>query len=185
MLSPRAAYAALVDEGAHVSLVGALRRPALAALVMGVSIAVAATGRVTPALVLATTITWSYIVLLQLAIALPVLAPRARRTVGVARAVDLFFAGHAPWSLVALAAAAWSPSPIGPPAWPLLMLIVGAMVLTPRIVCAFFLEVLRYDVPSARRMTIIHQATTWTVFVAIFWSVNVLTPRVLALLGRS
>jgi hypothetical protein len=30
-------------------------------------------------------------------------------------------------------------------------------------------------------MTIVHQAITWTVFVALFWIVNALTPRVLQL----
>src|SRR5437763_4035347 len=118
LVAPRRTYAALASS-APLSAVAALRRPLLAALVIGASVAISATGRVTPALVLSTTVMWSYIVLLQLAIALPLLAAGARRTVGLARAVDLFFAGHAPWSLFALAAAAWVPSPLGRPLWPL------------------------------------------------------------------
>jgi hypothetical protein len=185
LVSPRAAYAALVHEGATVSLVGAMRRPWLAAVVIGASVSMSATGRGTPALVLGTTIAWSYIVILQLAIALALIAPRARRTVGIARAIDLFFAGHAPWSLVALAAAIWSPSPYGRPSWPLDALAIVAVLLTPRIIAAFFGEVLGLDPRAARRMTVVHQAVTWTVFLVVFWNVNALSPRALELLGRS
>jgi hypothetical protein len=185
MWSPRAAYASLVRGADKASAVVALRRPILAAGVIGVSVAICATGRVTPALVLGTTITWSYIVLLQLAIALPLIAPRARRTIGIARALDLFFAGHAPWSLVAIAAAAWSPAPLARPVWPLEVLAAGAIVLTPRIVAAFFGEVLGLDRRAARRVTIVHQAMTWTVFIVLFWIVNALSPRALQTLGRT
>jgi hypothetical protein len=185
MWSPREAYASLVNGADKASAVVALRRPLLAAGVIGVSMAISATGRVTPTLVLGTTITWSYIVLLQLAIALPLIAPRARRTIGVARAIDLFFAGHAPWSLVAIAAAVWSPVPLARPVWPLEVLAAGAIALTPRIVAAFFGEVLGLDRRAARRMTIVHQAITWTVFIVLFWIVNALSPRALQTLGRT
>src|SRR5262245_4671414 len=107
MVFPRATYAALVREAAPASAATALRRPFVVAAVIGVSVSIAATGRATPALVASTTLSWSYVVLLQLAIAVPLIARHARRTVGLARAIDLFFAGHAPWSLLALAAAAW------------------------------------------------------------------------------
>jgi hypothetical protein len=182
MVSPRAAYAALVRGADEVSAVTALRRPLLVAVVIGVSVAIAGTGRVTPALALDTTIAWSYIVLLQLAIALPLVAPRAHRTVGVARALDLFFAGHAPWSLVPLVAAAWAPPP-DRSMWPVYVVAIFALVTTPRIVTAFFLEVLGLDPRTARRMAILHQTITWTVFVVLFWIVNALSPRVLQLVG--
>ena len=99
----------------------ALRRPLLVAIVLGVSTAISATGRVTPSLVLSTTLCWSFVVVLQAVIAIALIAAPARRTVGLPRALDLFFAGHAPWSLWMLAAAAWAPSPIGRPLTPLLV----------------------------------------------------------------
>jgi hypothetical protein len=182
MLNPRRAYAALVRERGRVPAVVSLRRPLLVAVVLGVSVSIAATGRATPALVLGTTLSWSYIVLLQLAIAVPLIAPGARRTVGLARALDLFFAGHAPWSLLALAAAVWAPSPIGRPMWPLVALTIVPVALTPRIVAAFFGEVLELSPRDARRMTILQQALTWAVLVAIFWVVSALTPRLFELL---
>ena len=185
MLAPRATYAALVQLPVRASIVTALRRPLLVALIIGVSVSIAATGRATPALVAGTTLSWSYIVLLQLAIAVALVARGARRTVGLARALDLFFAGHAPWSLLVLAVAAWAPSPIGRPFWPVVVLAIVPILLTPRIVFAFFREVLGMSARDARRMTAVQQAATWTSFVAIVWVSSALTPRALELLGLS
>jgi len=185
LLYPRATYAALVRARVAASAITAVRRPLLAAIVIGVSVSIAATGRATPGLVAATTISWSYIVLLQLAIAVPLIAGRVRGTIGLARAIDLFFAGHAPWSLFALAAAAWAPSQVGRPTWPLALVLLVPLWLTPRIVSSFFAEVLGLDRRAARRAAIVHQAVTWTVFGVLFWMVNALSPRALDLLGRS
>jgi hypothetical protein len=185
LFAPRRTYAVLAGAAVPISPLGALRRPLLAATVLGVSLAISATGRVTPALVLSATLTWGYIVMLQLAVALPLVTPAARRTVGVPRALDLFFAGHAPWSLFALAAAAWAPTPLGRSIWPLLITLAIPIALTPRILVAFFAEVLRMDRRAARRMTVLHQAITWIIFAVLFWVVNALSPRVLELLGRT
>jgi hypothetical protein len=168
-----------------MSALGALRRPLLVCLITGVSVAISATGRVTPALVLSTTVTWSYIVLLQLALALAVIAPRARRGVGLAGALDLFFAGHAPWSLVILAIAAVRPVPLN---WPGRYWLVAAAIIaaaaTARIIAAFFREVLAMDARAARRMTILHQAITWTAFLAVSWLQSAFTPRLIELWRR-
>src|SRR3954454_8458493 len=146
IVAPRETYAALAAVPARVSALAALRRPALVALVIGVAVAMTATGRATPALVLSTTLTWSYIVLLQLAVALPLIAPAARRARGVAPALDLFFAGHAPWSLFTLLAGALLPLPLGLETTRALLLVaVVPLLLTGRIVAAFFSEVLGMD----------------------------------------
>lgn len=179
--APRDTYAALARAPTRLSAVTALRRPATVTLVIGASMAMAATGRATPALVLSTTVTWSYIVLLQLAIALPLVAPAARRTVGVARAVDLFFTGHAPWSLFVLAVAAAQTLPLGWPTRPVLWLALLPLILTARIVAAFFREVLAMDGRAAVRMMLAHQAITWTVFVAVNWIDSAYTPRLVEL----
>jgi hypothetical protein len=185
MLAPRATYSALMQAPARASIFTALRRPLLVAVVIGVAMSIAATRRATPALVAGTTISWSYVVLLQVAVALVFIARGARRTVGLSRALDLFFAGHAPWSLLVLAAAAWAPSPIGRPFWPLTVLAAGAIVVTSRIVFAFFREVLGMSSRDARRMTVLQQSTTWALFVVILWVTSALTPRVLELLRLS
>jgi hypothetical protein len=184
IFTPRAAYARLARERTRASLPIALRRPVLVAVVIGTSVAILATRHVTPALVLSTTVTWSYIVIVQLAIALALLVPRARRTVGLARALDLFFAGHAPWSLFALFAALWAPMPTGRPTWVLNAAAVIPMLVTPRIVLAFFEEVLQLGRRAAWRMTLIQQAMTWTVFGAVVWIASGVTARLFELVGR-
>jgi hypothetical protein len=185
--SPRPTYAELMREARAMPPLSALRRPALVALVLGVSVALTATGRVTPALVLSTTATWSYVVLLQLAIALPLLAVSAPRAIGLARAVDLFFAGHAPWSLYALALALaglvglpsrWHSPPI------LALAALVPLLLTVRIVLAFFVEVCGLEARAARRMMVRHQALTWGVFVAVNWLQSAFTPRIVELWTR-
>ncbi len=194
IIAPRATYAALARTSSTAStsstprtpplLFLALRRPALVAVVLGASIALASTRRVSPALVLSTTVAWSYIVVVQVAIALLLVTKAARRTVGTARALDLFFAGHAPWSLFVLAAAAWAPSAGQRPLWPMAAAVVAPLILTPRIVAAFFAEVLRFDRRGAMRMMIAQQLLTWTVFVAVNWIDSAFTPRVYEALGR-
>ena len=181
IVRPRATYSALARTPVRMSAFTALRRPLLAAVVIGTWLAMSGTGRVTPALVLSTTVTWSYLVAAQVAIALVFIAADAKRTVGLARALDLFFASHAPWSLFLLAAALWSPTPWGRPLWPLLGLAFVPIVLTPRIIAAFFREVLEMDPRRAFVRTAAHQAVTWTLFVALFWIVSAVSPRVLEL----
>ena len=185
LLAPRETYAALMRIPSSMSPLAALRRPLLAAVVLGVSVAIAGTGRVTPGLVVATTIGWSYMILVQLAVAMPLLvAGGATRTVGLARAVDLFFAGHAPWSLFVLFAAAWASSPFGRPPLPLLVAAALALAVTTRILTAFFGEVLHMAPARARRWMGIHQIVTWTLFVALVWFESALTPRVFEVVGR-
>jgi hypothetical protein len=188
IVAPRATYAALASTLGTPRTPGALRlalrRPVLVAVVLGVAVALASTRRVSPALVLSTTLAWSYVVVVQIAIALLFVSKAARRTVGLARALDLFFAGHAPWSLFLLAAAAWAPSAGGRPLWPLALAVIAPIVLTPRIVAAYFAEVLGFDRRSARRMAVAQQALTWTVFIAVNWIDSAFTPRVYEMLGR-
>jgi hypothetical protein len=184
IFAPRDTYAALVRTPAPASVLTALRRPLLVAAVLGVSVAITATGRATPALVASTTLAWSYVVVLQLAIAVSVLARPAKRSIGLARAVDLFFAGHAPWSLFALIVAAWRPSSAGWPVWPLEAFAIVPAVLTVRIVAAFFSEVLALEARAAMRLTIAQQALTWTVFLAVNWAASAFTPRLFELGAR-
>ena len=184
VLAPRETYAALVRTSSAISPLMALRRPLLVAAAVGVSVAIAATGRASPALVLSTTVTWSYLVVLQLAIALPFVAPAARRSMGLARALDLFFASHAPWSLFVLAVAAWSSTGFAGSVWPPLLAAIVPIALTARIVYAFFIEVMGTDRHAAARLTFLHQAITGAIFIAINFVASAIWPRVLALLGR-
>jgi hypothetical protein len=179
MVSPRETYASLARMPGRGSVLTAVRRPLLAAVVLGASAAISATGHVTPALVLSTTLCWSFVIVLQAAIALVLIAGPAQRTVGLARALDLYFASHAPWSLWMLAMVAWAPSPLGRPATPLLFAAAVPLILTPRILSAFFREVLEMDPRHAAARTAAQQVMTWVAFVVLFGTAVQLVPRVL------
>jgi len=181
--APRSTYARLARQPSPVGAVTALRRPLLAAMVLGTSIAMAATGHVTPALVLSTTLAWAFVVVIQIGLALLLIAGPARRTVGVPRALDLFFASHAPWSLWLLAAAC-APAPFGRPLVPLLLIAaLVPMVLTPRIIAAFFREVLELVPTEAVIRTAAHQVLTWGLFVALYGTAVAIRPRIVAWLA--
>ena len=183
LVAPARTYALLARQPSPVGPFTALRRPLLAVVVLGVAIAIAATRHVTPALVLSTTLCWAFVVVLQVANALCVIAGPSRRTVGVARALDLFFASHVPWSFFLLAAAAM-PAPLGRPLTPLLLVALAPLVLTPRMIAAFFREVLHLDPLRALGRTVLHQAITWTVFVVLYGASVAIRPRILEWLER-
>jgi hypothetical protein len=179
MVSPRDTYAMLARVSGRGTVVTAIRRPLIVALVLGVSTAMSGTGHVTPALLFSTTACWAFVVVIQAAIALTLVAAPARRTVGLARAIDLYFAGHAPWSLWMLAAAAWSPSPLGRPVLPVAIAAAVPLIMTPRILSAYFREVLELDPRDAFARAAAQQVMTWGTFVLLFGTAVALTPRVL------
>jgi hypothetical protein len=179
MLSPRETYASLARIPGTVTVWTTLRRPLLVTAVLGVSVAMSATGHVTPALILSTTLCWCFVVALQAAIAVTLIAGPARRTVGLARAMDLYFAGHAPWSLWMLAVIAWAPSPVGRPFTPILIAAAVPLILTPLIVSAFFREVLEMDPRHAVARTVAQQVMTWGTFVLVLGTAVALVPRLL------
>jgi hypothetical protein len=156
-----------------------VRRPLVVALVLGAATAMSGTGHVTPALLVSTTACWSLVVVIQAAIALTLVTAPAQRTVGLARAIDLYFAGHAPWSLWMLAAAAWAPSVLGRPVTPLLVAAAVPLIMTPRILSAYFREVLEMDPRDAFARAAAQQAMTWVTFVVLYGTAVALPPRVL------
>jgi len=179
IVSPRDTYARLARTRSRGGVLVALRRPALAAVVIGAAIALGATGHVTPRLLLSTTLCWAFAVVLQIAIAVALIAGPSRRTVGLSRALDLFFASHAPWSLWLLAAAAYSPSVLGRPLMPLLLSAVVPLALTVRMIAAYFREVLELDPRHARVRTILQQAATWGVPLVLYGTAVGFWPRFL------
>ena len=179
IVSPRDTYARLARTRSRGGVLVALRRPALAAVVIGAAIALGATGHVTPRLLLSTTLCWAFVVVLQIAIAVALIAGPSRRTVGLSRALDLFFASHAPWSLWLLAAAAYSPSVLGRPLMPLLLSAVVPLALTVRMIAAYFREVLELDPRHARVRTILQQAATWGVPLVLYGTAVGFWPRFL------
>jgi len=182
IVSPRDTYARLARTRSRGGLLAALRRPALVAVVIGAAIALGATGHVTPRLLLSTTLCWAFVVVLQIAIAVALVAGPSRRTVGLSRALDLFFASHAPWSLWLFAAAAYRPSVLGRPLTPLLISAVVPLALTVRMIAAYFREVLELDPRHARVRTILHQAATWGFPLVLYGTAVAFWPRFLEMI---
>ena len=175
---PSATYAALAASPVRVGPLAMFRRPALVAVVLGCAVAMAGTRHVTPPLVGSTTACWTVLIATQVMIALVVFAGPASRTVGVARALDLFFASHVPWSLWMLAVAAWAPVPGVRAFTPVLVTALAPMVLTPRMIAAFCREVLGMDRREAIRRTTIHQVVTWGLFLVVYGWAVALWPRI-------
>jgi len=183
IIAPDRTYAALLTSRDRIGTVRALRRPLLAALVIGTSMALSSTRHVTPALVLSTTLLLSVFVIAQVLIALGAIGSLATHTIGRARAVDLFFASHAPWSLWLLAMGAWVPSPLGLPSWPLSLASIAPIVLTPRILIAYFRQIHGLDRRRAVKRTLAHQGVTWSLFAAAFGAAVAIWPRILQALS--
>jgi hypothetical protein len=181
--NPGAAFARVTRSPVRIGAAGALRRPAIVAVVLGASVAMAATREAPPALLLSTTLSWSVVVAAQVLIALALIQRPARATVGVARALDLFFAGHAPWSLWMLAVVAWAPVPGGRPLLPVLVAALVPLALTFRTIAAHFHYVLGFDRRTAVRRTIAHQALTWGLLLGTYGAAVALFPRVVQWIG--
>jgi hypothetical protein len=183
IIRPDRTYAALAASAAPIGVVRALRRPLLVAVVIGTSMALSTTRHLTPALVFDTTLLLSGVVVVQVLIALAVTGGPASRRVGRACALDLFFASHAPWSLWLLASAVWVPSWFALRAAPMNYAAVAPLVLTGRMIAAYFREVQGLDRRRAAIRTVLHQGVTWSLFVALFGVAVAFWPRILAALS--
>ena len=82
-----------------------LRRPLLVTLVIGTAVPIMAVQRVTVGLLIASTISFAFVVAIQMAVGAAVIASVPSRRVSMSRALDLWFAGHAPYSVWLLALA--------------------------------------------------------------------------------
>jgi hypothetical protein len=104
--APRATYTRLVRErttGGGPALAGRL---VLAGVVIGTSVAVLATRRVSLTLVATIALSWSFAVGVQLLAAAALILSARHRRVSTLRAFELCFLAHVPWSLWLLVPAA-------------------------------------------------------------------------------
>jgi hypothetical protein len=108
MLAPGAAYRRLMAEPPPLGALAVIRRPALAALVIGGAIALTSTGGARPLALATTTLCWCFVPGLQLIVAAALLALWRRPGLRLGAAIDLLFAGQGPWLLWTLGVAAWA-----------------------------------------------------------------------------
>ncbi|MEO6213494.1 MAG: hypothetical protein ABIP65_07680 [Vicinamibacterales bacterium] len=158
-------------------------RMALVTMVLATSMSVAATGRVTVALLVSGVLCWSFIPALQLASGLLFL--RGSR-VDRGRALDGYFATHRFWSLWLLAMASFVlllPQP-GRSTLPLALTGVVPAALTIRGLMRFSRDALGDSSATAWRRVARHQAATFIVLVIYVELSVALWPRILGVFGR-
>jgi hypothetical protein len=186
MLAPARAYAQAMEAPADLSPAAALRRPALVALIIGVVAAMTAADHVDLRLVASTTLYWSFVPAIQLLAAFALVRASPRLTISTADAIDVFFAGHGPWSLYLLAVAGWTvAAPLAAHSMtPVFAAALIPAVWTPFIVSAFCREVLGDSRRAARRKTTMHQALMWIVILTYYGLAAQVWPRLIGLLQQ-
>jgi hypothetical protein len=162
-IRPEATYRRLVTAPEPTSLLRLLRRPAVVLLVISTLVPIMAVQRVTVGLVITTAVSWGFVVAIQWITGWLVVASAPARRVGFRRALDLWFAGHLPyslWMLVFFSAMAnmrsasvglVALSAVVPSAW------------TTAIVAAYCRIVLGASPSEARSRAAVHLAFVWIV----------------------
>lgn len=170
-LAPDATFRHLMASRSYVHGWRALRRPAMVLLMISVLAPIMAVQRVTIALVATAALSWCFVLAIQTLVAVGVIASAPARRVPLAAALDLWFAGHLPyslWMLVAFGVMAESQS--GP-----LRLFVSAAVVpavwTAIIVASFCRTVLGTTAFGACWRTAVHVIGVWAIALSyIAWA---------------
>ncbi len=182
MCSPSSVYRTLAPQAAGTTPRTALARPLLVAVVIGCAMAISATGRITTGLAVSCILCWSFVPALQMLTGSRMLTPHTGG-LGTAARMDLWFMGHAPWSLWMLAAAAiftWSAETTRIEVFVAASAVIPA-IWTGIITYAFCRVVQQAPVHSAVRRAIAHQAVTLALIVAYLFLVARPWARVLEL----
>jgi hypothetical protein len=191
MAAPGRAYAEALRHPPHSGWPGigsaalAMRRPALVTLVLGTGSSFSSTGHLTLGLLLTGFVCWSFVPILQIATAAAIMRSPSSSALSFGRRLDLWFMGHAPWSLWIFAATfAMGTVPTWPHAeWPLIATALVPIAWTSVIAAAFCRVVLGDSRNTAIARTALHQAITWTIMsLYIGWAVA-LWPRIVAFAG--
>jgi hypothetical protein len=163
--APRATYRRLIAQNRPISWWRALARPSLVLLLIAVVVPMMATDQITAGLVLASAAAWSAVVAIQIAIAAIFVAPA--RGVGFWRAMDLWFAGHVPYSLWILLLPFLTNGTALPPHDVIGVSLIAPLLWTGVIIVAFFRTVFRMNAWAARRRALLHLAIVVIVVLAL------------------
>jgi hypothetical protein len=156
-LAPERTYRELLARDTDVTRWQMLARPATLLLVIGVAIPMMALHRVTLRLVATTAVVWSAAVAIEFVAAWCVIRSVDSRQVRTAQAIDLWFAGHLPFSLWLLALPITTWASVTAPALEIVGLTsIVPLVWTAFIVTAFCRTVLGTTSAAARWRAGIH-----------------------------
>jgi hypothetical protein len=182
MARPAREYRRRVGESRDAPWRQALAVPGLLALLLGIVTSAAATGRVVASLVISQTVCWSFVPALQLMTGSILIGSAGPRPVSFARAIELLFAAHGPWSIWLVAIAALQmltpnqnivfASTVAPAAW------------TAWILFAYSREVLALPSRQAGVRVIAHQVATALLILTYIELASRISVRVIGLLER-
>jgi hypothetical protein len=161
-LAPQATYQRLLSSSSpsrwHV-----LSRLAMILLVIAVMSPVMAVQRVTLGLVATAALSWSFVLLLQSIVGLAIIASAPTRKFGVLPALDLWFAGHVPYSLWMLVAFGRTALITKANMTAVILSASVPAIWTAIIVAAFCRSVLGTTVSAARWRAAAHFVSIWVI----------------------
>ncbi len=170
-LSPDSTYRALVTDDERVAAWRMLRRPLVVLIVIATAVPIMAVQRVTLGLFASSIASFGFVVLIQMVVGAALIASARSRRAALPRALDLWFAGHVPYSLWLLTvAAAFSVAP-----WASLDLFIALAAIpaawTAVIVAAFCRQVLGSSTGGARWRAAAHFIVMWAIALELVaWS---------------
>jgi hypothetical protein len=162
-LAPDRCYQQLISDDDQIDVWRMLRRPLIVALVIGTAVPIMAVQRITLGLLVSSALSFSFVVAIQMAAGAALIATGASRRASLPRALDLWFAGHAPYSLWWLAVAAAFASMPAASMFLLIALAVVPAVWTAVIVAAFCRQVLGASRAGARWRAAVHFLAIWAI----------------------
>jgi len=183
MCAPRRTYSDLAAKPGALSVLDACYRPLVVGVTIGTAASISSTAHVSLGLVASVTACWAFLVVIQVLAAWMLIPSDVRGEMGTARALDLLFSGHAPWSLWLLTAAVWSlilPISHRDTRW-LLGSMTIPIVWNAFIVFAFFRNALSLPHDVALRRTVAHQALSVGTTLGILLSAVAIWPRIVGL----
>jgi len=162
-LSPDQTFERLLANTGRAPGRSLIARLCIVVLTIAVVVPVMAVQRVTVSLFAIAAVSWSFVVAIQIAVAVGVIVSARERRIDMLHALDLWFAGHLPYSLwmLAVAALATSSGLVDP-----VFLFATALVpsaWTAWVVAAFCRRALGNSPSSARRRAAAHQIVVWAI----------------------
>ena len=162
-LHPDSTYRSLVDADEPVTAWRMLRRPAVVLVVIGTAVPIMAVQRITLTLLAESMVSFGFTVAIQLMVGAIIVASAGSRQVSFPRALDLWFAGHAPYSLWLLTVAAvFASRPYGSLDGLIVLAAIPA-AWTAVIVAAFCRQVLGTRSAGARWRAAAHFVLIWAI----------------------
>src|SRR5262245_10621500 len=166
-IAPAETYRRLVTAGVDATRSRVLSRIAMPLLVTAVTLPIIAIQRVTVGLVATAAISWAFAFAIQAVVGMCVIASSPRRTVGMARALDLWFAGGVPYQVSLLAASFWTMTVTDVSFDVLVAAGIVPSVWTTVIVSVFCRTVLGTSVSGAHWRAAAHQAAIWAISLSL------------------